>query len=79
MIPTHQGDLIAIPQVMANQEPVELKPVQGRIEQALDGSVTAPFAAPARQPFHGHATADREHRLDHASELATWGGRNTLA
>ncbi len=26
MIPTHQGDIIGIPQVMANQEPVELEP-----------------------------------------------------
>ena len=79
MIPTHQGDVIAIPQVMANQEPVELQPVQGRIEQALDGSLTAPFAAPARQPFHRHATADGEHRLDHAPQLAERSWLNILA
>jgi hypothetical protein len=51
MIPTHQSDLIAIPQVMANQEPVELQPVQGRIEPALDGSVTAPLLLQRDNPF----------------------------
>jgi hypothetical protein len=79
MIPTHQGDVIAIPQVMANQEPVEWQPVQGRIEQALDGSVTAPFAAPARESFHGHAATDGEHRLDHPTPLAKGRGLGTLA
>jgi hypothetical protein len=49
------------------------------IEQALDRSVTAPFAAPAREPFHGHAAADGEHRLDHATQLAKGRGLGTLA
>jgi hypothetical protein len=79
MIPTPQDHVISVQQVMTHQEPVELTPMQARIEKALDRAVTTPFAAPARQPSHGHATADREHRLDHASQLAKRRRLNALA
>src|SRR5262245_8806573 len=79
MIPTHQDHVLGLQQVMTNQQPVELTPIQPRSEKAVDRPVTAPFAAPTRKPSHGHTTADREYRLDHSSQLAKCRRLNALA
>jgi hypothetical protein len=79
MIPTHQDDVIGVPPMMANEEPVELTSVQAGIEKPLDGPVTAAFAGPAGQASHGHPTAHGQHRLDHPTQLAQRGGLNALA
>jgi len=47
MITTHQDDIIGVQQMLAYQEPLQVAPVQARIEKALDRPVTAAFAAPA--------------------------------
>ena len=68
-IPTHQDDVIKIQQLMANNQPIILEPVQVGSEKTLDRPVAAPFIAPARQTSHGHVTADREHDLDQSPQL----------
>jgi hypothetical protein len=47
MIPTHQDDIIGVHHMMANEEPVEMTPVQAGIEKTLDRPITAAFAGPA--------------------------------
>jgi hypothetical protein len=79
MIPTHQDDIIGVQHMMANEEPVEMTPIQAGIEKTLDRPVTAAFAGPAGQASHGHPTAHGQHRLNHPTQLAQWGGLNALA
>ena len=79
MIPTHQDAVMDSSQMVTHQQPMALPPLHARRAQALARAVTAPWATPTRQPLHGHAAADREHRLDHSSQLAQGRQRNTLA
>jgi hypothetical protein len=79
MISTHQDDIIGVQHMMANEEPVEMTPVQAGSKKPLDCSVTTAFASPAGQASHGHPTAHGQHRLDHPTQLAQRGGLNALA
>ena len=70
MISAHQEDIIGVQQLLANQDEVELTPMNAGRKKTLDRPVTAAFAGPARQTSHGHTTAHRQHRLDHPTQLA---------
>ena len=65
--------------MLANQEPLQVTPVQTRIEEALDRALTAALAGPGRQTSHGHTTTHRQHRLDHPTQLAQRRGFYALA
>ena len=79
MIPAHQNDVIGVQHMMANEDPVEMLPVQPGIEKTLNRPITAPFVGPAGHAPHCHPTGPRQHRFGDPTELADGGPIQTLA
>jgi hypothetical protein len=61
MIPTHQDDVIGIQQVVANQQPVELTPMQARIEHPQSNCARRKPPARSNWPFNSRF---REFKMD---------------
>ncbi len=67
-----------LPQMGANEPPLQQTLVHRSVEKALDRSITPPFASPAGQAQHGHPPRHRQHGLSDHEELTAHRGMEAL-
>ena len=79
VIATDQQHLIGSQQMRPNHPPLQVPPIQGGIEKALDRAITPPLARPAGEAAHRHPPAHGQQGLGYPRQLTQLGRPETLA
>lgn len=77
LIASEDVDIVGVEEMVASEEPEEVRPRDGSGEEALHGAVAGAVAAPAGDAGHGDAAGHGQERESDAAEVTevTEGGR----
>ena len=69
LVASQQIDIIGLEEMLTKETPVELRPGEGRGEEALDGAIASAVPTPARDAQHRNTAGHGEHATDKVAQL----------